>query len=124
LAWRAWTRRAEVADSPSAIATGRALLAAGWAAGWAGRVFEPVAVGFGTATLLFARLNFPKQVGVADNYDGGRLLCHLSLVQRIHGGSVIQDYAWFKYVQRSGNTCGKDQYLQKDLPHPDYESSQ
>lgn len=124
LAWQAWSRRAEVSDSPSALVEGRAFLAPVWARLRTRAVLEPLAVALGAATVLFTRLNVPNQVGVADNYDGGRLLCHFSLVQRIKGSSVIQNYAWFEYVQRPGNTCEKSQYLQKDLPHPAYESSQ
>ena len=92
------------------------------------RVVEPVTVAFGTAVLLFVRLMFPVPVGVADNYDGSRLLCHLHLYTT---GSSDQMRAWvnFQYVIKQGWTCsqspyGINGYTKIDLPQPAYNSSQ
>jgi GT2 family glycosyltransferase len=91
------------------------------------RVVEPVSVAFGAAVLLFARLMFPVPVGVADNYDGSRLLCHLSLYTT---GSSDQMRAWvqFQYVIKQSSTwnCSKTPYgiTNIDLPQPAYNSSQ
>nr|WP_323746087.1 polyprenol monophosphomannose synthase [Catenulispora pinisilvae] len=92
------------------------------------RLLEPVSVAFGAAVLLFARLMFPKPVGVADNYDGSRLLCHLHLVAT---GNSDQMRAWvnFQYVIKPASTwnCLKTPYggpSGVDLPQPAYNSSQ
>ncbi|ACU76999.1 Dolichyl-phosphate beta-D-mannosyltransferase [Catenulispora acidiphila DSM 44928] len=91
------------------------------------RVVEPVSVAFGTAVLLFARLMLPVPVGVADNYDGSRLLCHLSLYTT---GSSDQMRAWvnFAYVTKPAGTwnCTTTPYGKTsiDLPQPAYNSSQ
>lgn len=88
------------------------------------RVFEPLAVGLGSATLLFTRLMVPNQVGIADNYDGGRLLCHFNVIQAGTGSTVLQKFVQFTYVSKGSTSCGLTQYNGKDLPHPAYESSQ
>jgi alpha-1,2-mannosyltransferase len=87
-------------------------------------VFEPLIVGATSAALLFARLVFPNQVGVADNSDGGRLLCHTKLVPSGTGSSAIQQFASFTYVFKPSKGCAQASYNRTDLPHPAYESSQ
>ncbi|MEY9925991.1 GT2 family glycosyltransferase [Catenulispora sp. GP43] len=94
------------------------------------RVVEPVSVGFSAAVLLFVRLMFPVPVGVADNYDGSRLLCHLGLYTT---GNSDQMRHWvnFTYVIKQGWNCTKTPYgigtknaTNIDLPQPAYNSSQ
>ena len=94
------------------------------------RILEPFSVGFSAAVLLFARLMFPTPVGVADNYDGSRLLCHLGLYTTGNSGQMR---AWvnFTYVIKQGWTCTKTPYgigakgaTNIDLPQPAYNSSQ
>ena len=93
------------------------------------RFLEPVAVAFTSATLLFLRLLFPTPFGVADNYDGSRLLCHLSLYST---GSSSEMRMWvnFRYVIKPASTwnCSKTPYggsiTNIDLPQPAYNSSQ
>ncbi|WP_344659087.1 hypothetical protein, partial [Catenulispora subtropica] len=84
---------------------------------------EPVSVAFGAAVLLFARLMFPAPVGVADNYDGSRLLCHLSLKSVANTDSMRMWVTW-QYIHKSGYNCATDNYFGVDLPHPAYSSSQ
>jgi len=90
-------------------------------------VVEPLSVAFGAAVLLFTRLMVPVPVGVADNYDGSRLLCHLGLYTT---GSSDQMRAWvnFTYVMKQASTwnCTKTPYGTTgiDLPQPAYNSSQ
>jgi alpha-1,2-mannosyltransferase len=88
------------------------------------QVFEPLLVGSTSAALLFLRLMFPNQVGVADNSDGGRLLCHTKLVPGGSGSSAIQQFASFTYVFKPSKGCAQASYNRTDLPHPAYESSQ
>nr|WP_329956231.1 polyprenol monophosphomannose synthase [Catenulispora pinistramenti] len=94
------------------------------------RLLEPVSVAFGAAVLLFARLMFPTPVGVADNYDGSRLLCHLGLYTTGNSGQMR---AWvnFQYVIKQGWNCSQTPYgvgtknaTNIDLPQPAYNSSQ
>nr|WP_228563205.1 polyprenol monophosphomannose synthase [Catenulispora rubra] len=91
------------------------------------RFLEPVAVAFTSATLLFLRLMFPTPVGVADNYDGSRLLCHLSLYST-GGSDEMRMWVNFTYVikQKSLWNCSKTPYGNTtiDLPQPAYNSSQ
>jgi dolichol-phosphate mannosyltransferase len=89
---------------------------------------EPLSVAVGAAVLLFARLMLPVPVGVADNYDGSRLLCHLGLYTT---GTSDQMRAWanFTYVIKrasEGWTCSHTPYgsTNIDLPQPAYNSSQ
>ena len=87
------------------------------------RLMEPLGVAFGTAVLLFARLMLPTPVGVADNYDGGRLLCHLSL-HSAAPSDWMRQWVTFQYSIKSGADCGDPGYFGVDLPHPAYSSSQ
>ncbi|GAA2013023.1 hypothetical protein GCM10009839_04540 [Catenulispora yoronensis] len=77
----------------------------------------------GAAVLLFARLMLPTPVGVADNYDGSRLLCHLSL-KSIDSSDIMRRWVTWQYVSKAGNTCRTTPYFGADLPQPPYSSSQ
>jgi dolichol-phosphate mannosyltransferase len=87
---------------------------------------EPVSVAFGAAVLLFARLMLPAPVGVADNYDGSRLLCHLGLYTTGDSGQM-RAWAQFTYVTKQGPdwTCSHTPYgiTNIDLPQPAYRPS-
>ncbi|NUR26039.1 MAG: hypothetical protein HOV83_09365, partial [Catenulispora sp.] len=87
------------------------------------RVVEPASVAFGAALLLFARLMYPTPVGVADNWDGGRLLCHLKL-HSVAGSDVIRMWTTWEYIYKSDHSCADANYFGSDLPQPPYSSSQ
>src|SRR5258708_5948774 len=74
------------------------------------RFLEPVAVAFTSATLLFLRLMVPTPVGVADNYDGSRLLCHLSL-HSTSSSDYMRMWTTWRYVFKAGNTCATTPYF-------------
>lgn len=82
-------------------------------------------VGAGSAVLLILRLFVPRPVGVADNYDGVRLMCHLGVDVRLPKGTPrLRDYVYYRYDHRAAFTCHRHALGSIRLPDVPYRSSQ
>jgi dolichol-phosphate mannosyltransferase len=82
-------------------------------------------VGAGSALLLMLRLFVPRPVGVADNYDGVRLMCHLGVDVRLPRNSPrLRDYVYYSYYHIKGFTCSRHALGWIQLPNVPYRSSQ
>lgn len=83
------------------------------------------AVGAGSAALLMLRLLVPRPVGVADNYDGVRLMCHLGVDVRLPPGTPrLRDYVEVRYDHLAHFTCQRHALGSIKLPDVPYRSSQ
>ncbi|GAA1977300.1 hypothetical protein [Catenulispora subtropica] len=83
------------------------------------------AVGTGSAVLLLLRLFVPRPVGVADNYDGVRLMCHLGIDVRVPPGtSRLRDYVYVRYDHLAHFSCQRHALGSIKLPDVPYRSSQ
>ncbi|MEY9905537.1 hypothetical protein ABIA35_001753 [Catenulispora sp. MAP12-49] len=83
------------------------------------------AVGIGSAVLLMLRLFVPRPVGVADNYDGVRLMCHLGVDVRLPKNTPrLRDYVYYRYDHLAHFTCHKHMLGSIRLPDVPYQSSQ
>lgn len=82
-------------------------------------------VGAGSAVLLILRLFVPRPVGMADNYDGVRLMCHLGVDVRLPKGTPrLRDYVYYRYDHRAEFTCHRHAVGSIRLPDVPYRSSQ
>lgn len=82
-------------------------------------------VGAGSAVLLMLRLLVPRPVGVADNYDGARLMCHLGVDARVPSGTPrLRDYVNVHYYHLAHYTCHQHVLGSIKLPDVPYRSSQ
>jgi dolichol-phosphate mannosyltransferase len=83
------------------------------------------AVGAGSAVLLILRLFVPRPVGMADNYDGVRLMCHLGVDVRLPRGTPrLRDYVYYRYDHRAEFSCHRHALGSIRLPDVPYRSSQ
>lgn len=83
------------------------------------------AVGTGSAILLMLRLFVPRPVGVADNYDGVRLMCHLGVDVRLPRNTPrLRDYVYYRYDHLAHFTCRRHALGSIHLPDVPYRSSQ
>jgi hypothetical protein len=83
------------------------------------------AVGAGSAVLLMLRLFVPRPVGVADNYDGVRLMCHLGVDVRLPRNTPrLRDYVYYRYDHLAHFTCQRHALGSIRLPDVPYRSSQ
>lgn len=82
-------------------------------------------VGTGSAILLMVRLFVPRPVGVADNYDGVRLMCHLGVDVRLPRNTPrLRDYVYYRYDHLAHFTCQRHALGSIRLPDVPYRSSQ
>ncbi|NUP48257.1 MAG: hypothetical protein HOW97_13235 [Catenulispora sp.] len=82
-------------------------------------------VGAGSAVLLILRLLVPRPVGVADNYDGTRLMCHLGVDIRVPRGTPrLRDYVNVSYYHLPHFSCHQHSLGSINLPDVPYRSSQ
>ncbi|WP_194927863.1 glycan biosynthesis hexose transferase WsfD [Catenulispora pinisilvae] len=83
------------------------------------------AVGAGSAVLLILRLFVPRPVGVADNYDGVRLMCHLGVDVRLPRNTPrLRDYVYYRYDHLAHFGCQRHALGSIRLPDVPYQSSQ
>jgi hypothetical protein len=91
---------------------------------WPATVLAAV-VGIGSALLLMVRLFVPRPVGVADNYDGVRLMCHLGVDVRLPRNTPrLRDYVYYRYDHLAHFTCQRHALGSIRLPDVPYRSSQ
>ncbi|GAA2056329.1 hypothetical protein GCM10009839_76790 [Catenulispora yoronensis] len=84
-----------------------------------------VMAGVGSAVLLMVRLFVPRPVGVADNYDGPRLMCHLGVDVRLPRGMPrLRDYVIVRYDHIQHFSCRQEYLGSIRLPDVPYRSSQ
>lgn len=82
-------------------------------------------VGIGSAILLMVRLFVPRPVGVADNYDGVRLMCHLGVDVRLPRNTPrLRDYVYYRYDHLAHFTCQRHALGSIRLPDVPYRTSQ
>ena len=82
-------------------------------------------VGTGSAILLMLRLFVPRPVGVADNYDGVRLMCHLGVDVRLPKNTPrLRDYVYYRYDHIPHYTCHRHMLGSIRLPDVPYRTSQ
>ncbi|MBS2540135.1 hypothetical protein KGQ20_46100 [Catenulispora sp. NF23] len=82
-------------------------------------------VGAGSAVLLMLRLFVPRPVGVADNYDGVRLMCHLGVDVRLPRNTPrLRDYVYYRYDHLAHFGCQRHALGSIRLPDVPYQSSQ
>lgn len=71
------------------------------------------------------RLFVPRPVGVADNYDGVRLMCHLGVDVRVPRNTPrLRDYVYYRYDHLAHFTCQRHAIGSIRLPDVPYRSSQ
>lgn len=71
------------------------------------------------------RLFVPRPVGVADNYDGVRLMCHLGVDVRVPKNTPrLRDYVYYRYDHLAHFTCRRHAIGSIRLPDVPYRSSQ
>ena len=71
------------------------------------------------------RLLVPRPVGVADNYDGVRLMCHLGADVRVPRNTPrLRDYVYYRYDHLAHFTCQRHALGSIRLPEVPYRSSQ
>ncbi|MFL6116556.1 MAG: hypothetical protein ACJ786_35140 [Catenulispora sp.] len=86
---------------------------------------QAAAVAAGSAVLLMVRLLVPRVVGVADNYDGVRLMCHLGVDVRLPPRTPrLRDYVAVRYVHIPHFDCQRHALGSIHLPTVPYRSSQ
>ena len=82
-------------------------------------------VGAASAALLVVRLMIPQPVGVADSYDGARLMCHFGIDMHLPNGAArLHDYVTFRYDRMPGTSCAEHAIDQVTLRTFPYRSSQ
>lgn len=86
---------------------------------------QAAVVGAGSAVLLMVRLLVPRVVGVADNYDGVRLMCHLGVDMRLPPRTPrLRDYVSVRYDHIRHFDCQRHALGSIHLPTVPYRSSQ
>ena len=71
------------------------------------------------------RLFVPRPVGVADNYDGVRLMCHLGVDVRLPKNTPrLRDYVYYRYDHLAHFSCRRHAIGSIRLPDVPYRSSQ
>ena len=88
-------------------------------------VVSPVLVGATATTALLVRLLYPQPVGVADSYDGPRLMCHLNVdMHLVRGAERLREFVTFRYDHSHNAACSAGHLGGIEIPHIPYRSSQ